>query len=383
MIIKVNLYFKILLYPILLIFISYTELSKAEELLPDHDFQDYLEKDELKNKEISENKIKNKKKNRSESDKKYKKEVMNKKCNKYTTSNGENLIQILRNKSMTPIYGIDGSLNKTLQLNPNLPINNYTFKDGEILCLMDSPSKSEEKNQTIKESIKISHDQKTNLNESQNFQMVYVEGGIRYLRLIENDSDTNTSALLLSRAMISAEGGLIQKWHPKFQSYFGINYAVSQIMQSDTSIVIGDSIIRLTNFFVGGKYFFLPYVYGLIGFGYGDELLFRAVNSQTIQVEKMSTAKLKFLGGLTMYEYRSFGFYGELAFLLNTPYNNEIYYSQIGKGYEAALATTYQGTGWDFRARIYYTRYETTIPPVVFDYTEVGLLLRLAVDLEN
>lgn len=273
---------------------------------------------------------------------------------------------------MTPIYGINGSLNKVLQLNPKLPIHNYTFKDGEILCLMDSTNK-ENKNP----------DQKINSNKLPNFQMVYVEGGIRYLKLIDQDSTTETSAKLLSRMIINSEVGLIQKWHPQIQSYLGINYSVSQIMESDTAVVIGDSIIRLTNFLVGMKYFFLPYAYGQIELGYGDTLLFRAINSNTIQMEKMSTAKLKLLGGLTMLEYEAWGFHGELAYLLNKPFNNEIYSSQIGKGYEGALVSTYQGTGWDFRVRLYHTKYETRIPPVVFDDTEVGLLLRLAVDLEN
>ncbi len=337
---------------------------------------------DLKRNDISDIKRKKKKNNLNQLNNSYKNNITNKKCNKYIASEGESLIQILRSKFMTPIYGVDGSLDKTLQLNPNLPINNDTFKGGEILCLVDTTNQ-EDQNNPIKENTNIITDQNKYQNDSKNFQIAYVEGGSRYLKLSEKDASSGTSATLLSRMIISAETGLIQKWYPHFQSYFGINYAVSQIMQSDTSVVIGDNIIRLTNFFSGAKYQFLPYAYGQMELGYGDELIFRAVSSQTIQVEKMSTAKLKFLGGITMHQYGSFDFNGELAYLLNMPFNNQVYSSQVGMGYEGALVSVYQGIGWDFRARLYYTNYKTNVPPVVFNYAELGFLLRLAVDLPN
>ena len=200
--------------------------------------------------------------------------------------------------------------------------NNPTFKNEEVIFLEDLSKIQKPENLSDKEN-----------NENSN-HMVYFEGGAKYLRLIEKDNDNGTSATLLSRLMISAEGGLIQKWTPIFHSYFGINFGVTQIMQSDTAVVIGD--------------------------------------------DTMATAKLKTLVGYTFLNFDNISFHGEAAFLINTPFNNEIYASQIGTGYEAAFVSSYETKDWELRSRLYYSRYITNIPPVTFDYTEIGITLRLS-----
>ncbi|WP_233231075.1 hypothetical protein [Silvanigrella aquatica] len=297
----------------------------------------------------------------------FKNKIQATKCNIYKAEEGEKLIEILRKKSLLPIYGEEGSFKKTLEANPNIPVNNPEFHEGQTICLAEENINKSDVNKT-----------KT---PSRNNQMFYIEGGGRYLRLDDTDSSTGTSASLLSRMIVSMDAGLIQKWTPDLQTYIGINYAVSQIMESDTSVVIGGSIIRLTNFIFGAKYQFDPRIYGQMELGYGDELLFRAVTVNTIQVEKMSTAKLKTLAGYTLYTDGNFGFHGELGFLINTPFNNEIYRANLGTGFEAALAGSYQGEDWDFKARVYYTKHQTNIPPVLFTYYETGILMRLSVDL--
>jgi hypothetical protein len=333
--------------------------SPHEQIIRDNK-QINTRKNQINENNITDNKIKRNLQNEI---------VPNLKCLEYKTKEGESLIEILIAQKRTPLYGINGSFNQTLSLNPNIKINNPTFKEGEVICLEDiSKTKNPENNSN-----------KENLEDNKNSNhMVYVEGGVKYLRLIEKDNDNGTSATLLSRPMIITEGGLIQKWTPNFQSYFGINFGISQIMQSDTSVVIGDDIIRLTKYILGVKYYFLPDLYGNVEYGYGDELLFRAINTNTMQVEKMATAKLKALGGYTFLNFENLKFHGEAAFLINTPFNNEIYASQIGTGYEAALISSYETKDWEVRARLHYSRYITNIPPVTFDYTEIGILLRLS-----
>ena len=371
--------------------IENTENIKENEILKlNYEFNPILNKENKENfspnekKEIRHNKIITENKNKNiktkkinenkKTDDKIKQNlqsepVANLKCMEYKTKEGESLIEILRSQKRIPIYGINGSFNQTLSLNPNIKKNNPKFKEGEVICL-----ESIQKSQTLENSlVQEKQEDKDNSNH-----MVYFEGGGKYLRLIEKDNDNGTSAKLLSRLMISVEGGLIQKWTPSLYSYFGINFGVTQIMQSDTSVVIGDDIIRLTNYFLGIKYYFFPDFYGNMEYGYGDALLFRAINSNTMQVEKMATAKIKILGGYTFLNFEKLKFNGEAAFLINTPFNNEIYASQIGTGYEAAFVSSYETKDWEVRARLHYSRYITNIPPVTFDYTEIGILLRLS-----
>ena len=157
---------------------------------------------------------------------------------------------------------------------------------------------------------------------------------------------------------------------------------ISEIMQSDNSVVIGDSIIRLTNYFVGANYKINDLFYTELVTSYGDVLVVRAVSDNVLKIEKMSNTKFKLSGGLSFLNWNNFQFKGELGFLLNSKFNNEIYNSDFGKGYEGAFLVVYPNKSWELQSKIYYSHYSTNVQPVVFDYTEVGLLLRLTVDLE-
>lgn len=325
-----------------------------------------------------------------------------KKCIQYKVKEGETISQILNNQSLSPIYGKNGSLLKTLKMNNRKGKSEYLIYKDDILCLPEKTTQLEKQNkkeiinnitsedkylylmkpinQEEKSKKNTNIVQKENPIKSQNFHMIYTEAGIRYLEIIKNDPNSNigTSAELLSKMMLSIEVGLIQKWHPKFQSYFGINYTSPQIMKSDTSIDIKNNIVPLGNFIGGIKYHFLPHAYGQIEYGYGDDLSFTEVNTRTIQMEKITTAKLNILGGFTMFEYNAFELQGEFAYLLNTQLNNE---PQIGKGYEGAIVSTYHGKDWNFKVRPYYKRYKIINVQTVFDHTETGILFRLSLDL--
>ncbi|KAB8033731.1 LysM peptidoglycan-binding domain-containing protein [Fluviispira multicolorata] len=303
------------------------------------------------------------------------------KCNKYIADKKEHLIYILRKKNLYPLYGKDGSFQKTVELNKNLNLEDPYIEAETSICLPESISNNtEDKTQILKaqdESKKI----EISKSYEENPNLFYTEFGIKYLRLTGTDTSNNTSSTLLSRAILFAEAGFIQKWDQNFSTYFGISYAISQILQSDTKIVIGDSIIRLTNILVGAKYKFYPRFYAALQLSYGDELVYRAMNNTTIQVEKMSSAKMKNTAGYTFLDYNELSFQAELSYLFNTSFNNEIYNSSIGQGFEAALIQSYEGKGWEFRSKIYYLRDYTRVTPVKFDYTEIGLLIQFAGEL--
>nr|BFD32146.1 hypothetical protein GTC16762_17640 [Pigmentibacter ruber] len=294
------------------------------------------------------------------------KENKNTACELYEIKEGETITSILRKKKYFPIYGENGFLKKTLEINPNISSYNITLSEGESICLL--------KNELINEN-------KLN-NIDSNFHSYYLESGIKYLRLIEIDSTSGTEAKLLSRAIPFIETGFIQNWTKDFKSYLGINYSISQIMQSDSSVVIGDSIIRITNYFLGLNYKFNSLLYSELLISYGDTLVVRAVGDNTLKIEKMSNTKFKFLGGINFLNFENIFFNSELGFLLNTKFNNEIYNSDYGKGYEGALLVIVANNGWNLRGRIYYSHYSTYVQPVTFDYTEVGISIRLTVDLE-
>lgn len=287
------------------------------------------------------------------------------KCIKYLIQEDESLITILRNHNYYPIYGKNGYLVKTIQLNPNITRQNIILPKGEYICLIEKENENN-KDFFIKNS----------------FQSIYLEGGVKYLRLIENDTISETSAILLSRAIATAEVGLEQNWNNNFKSYLGINYSISEIMQSDSKVVIGDNIIRLTNYFIGLNYKLNNIFYTDFLVSYGDVLVVRAISDNVLKIEKMSNTKFKLLGGMKFLELETLIFNTELGILLNTKFNNEIYNSDYGKGYEGALIAAYPNNGWELRARAYYSHYTTKVQPVEFDYTEVGFVLRLTVDLE-
>ncbi|WGL59909.1 hypothetical protein QEJ31_15360 [Pigmentibacter sp. JX0631] len=287
-------------------------------------------------------------------------------CELYKTNEGETLTSILRKKKYFPIYGENGFLKKTLEVNPNISNYNFILPEGESICLLENKSEKENSERNI----------------DANFHSLFLEGGIKYLRLIEIDSTTGTEAKLLSRAIPFVELGLIQHWTSDFKSFLGINYAVSQIIQSDSSVVIGDSIIRLTNYFLGLNYKFNYLFYSEVTISYGDTLVVRAISDNTLKIEKMSNIKAKFLGGINFLAIDNILFNSEIGFLLNTKYNNEIYNSDYGKGYEGALVILLISKDWELRGRLYYNHYSTYVQPVTFDYTEVGISIRLTADLE-
>ncbi len=286
-------------------------------------------------------------------------------CIKYIVQEDENLISILRKQNYYPIYGKNGYLEKTIQLNPKTNRQNEVLPPGTNICLV------EKENDNNKE-----------LFVENSLQAFYLEGGIKYLRLIEKDSISGTSAKLLSRPIAMIEAGLEQKWRYDFKSYLGINYSISEIMQSDSSVVIGDNIIRLTNYFAGLNYKFNNIFYTDFLISYGDILVVRAISDHVLKIEKMSNTKLKLLGGIKFLELDAFIFNTEIGLLLNSKFENEIYNADYGKGYEGAIIVAYPNKGWELRSRLFYSHYTTNVQPVEFDYTEIGLMLRLTVDLE-
>lgn len=289
----------------------------------------------------------------------------NSQCQQYVVEDGESILSILRKLKYYPIYGKTGYLVKTRQLNPNLPQHNYHLQAGEQLCLP----------------LTETEDQQDRFARN-SFHSFFIEGGLKYLRLIETEESTNTSAKLLSRPIASGEAGLQQNWSHSFKSFAGINYMISEILQSDTNVVIGDSIIRLVSYFVGGNLKLNEQFYSELIISYGDILVVRALSENILKMEKMSNTKLKILGGMQLLNWNELYFKGELAFLLNSTFKNEIYDAKIGKGFEGALLVTYPNDHWELQAKTYYSYYTTEVPPVLFEYTEIGLLLKLTVALE-
>lgn len=288
-------------------------------------------------------------------------------CNYYKAKEGETYTEILRKNRLLPIYGAEGSFEKNLENNKHITRNNYTFTEGEELCL----EKPLETSSAFKN------------NEEKNFQKVYSEIGSHYLRIIDDDPQSQTKAVLLSRLLGSAELGLIQAWNPLMRTHLGIRYEASQIMQSDTAIVIGESIFQLIHLNAGIQYQFNPKIYGKFDFNYGDELVFRAIDFETIMLEKIPTTKFKLLGGYKLFENQYFNIYGELGFSLHKPFENEVYKANFGKGYEFAVTANHQNKDWEFQSRLYFSRYWTVIKPINFDYSEVGISFTLATDLPN
>ncbi|WP_338634779.1 LysM peptidoglycan-binding domain-containing protein [Spirobacillus cienkowskii] len=288
-------------------------------------------------------------------------------CNYYKTKEGETYTEILRKNKLLPIYGEEGSFEKNLENNKHITRNNYTFSEGEELCLEKPVATT-----TVSKN-----------NEEKNFQKVYSEIGSHYLRIIDEDPESQTRAVLLSRLLGRVELGLIQTWNSLMRTNLGIRYEASQIMQSETAIVIGESIFQLIHLNAGIQYQFNPKIYGKFDINYGDELVFRAIDFETIMLEKIPTTKFKLLGGYKLFENQYFNIYGEFGFSLHKPFENEVYKANFGKGYEFAVTANHQNEDWEFQSRLYFSRYWTVIKPINFNYTEVGISFTLATDLPN
>jgi hypothetical protein len=288
-------------------------------------------------------------------------------CNYYKTKEGETYTEILRKNKLFPIYGEEGSFEKNLENNKHITRNNYTFSEGEDLCLENPVATT-----TVSKN-----------NEEKNFQKVYSEIGSHYLRIIDEDPESQTRAVLLSRLLGRVELGLIQTWNSLMRTNLGIRYEASQIMQSETAIVIGESIFQLIHLNAGIQYQFNPKIYGKFDINYGDELVFRAIDFETIMLEKIPTTKFKLLGGYKLFENQYFNIYGEFGFSLHKPFENEVYKANFGKGYAFAVTANHQNEDWEFQSRLYFSRYWTVIKPINFNYTEVGISFTLATDLPN
>ncbi|WP_186643943.1 LysM peptidoglycan-binding domain-containing protein [Fluviispira vulneris] len=296
-------------------------------------------------------------------------------CDKYTTEKEENIIHILRKKNMIPLFGENGSYQKTIELNKNLAFDNAFLEKGTTICLPNMPTTVNNKEKKL-----LASDNTIELEKNKNFEenpnLFYSELGVKYLRLKGENTDNNLTSTLLSRPIIFTEIGLTQRWNKDLETYFGINLSVTQIMQSDTNVVIGDSILRLTNILAGIKYNFYPNLYGNFQLSYGDFVVFRSINDTTLQVEKMSTTLLRSTIGYTFLSYDKLSFQSELSYLLSTPFTNEVYNAYIGQGYELGLVQSYNDKGWGFKTKLFYLRDYTYVPPVKFDYTEIGILFK-------
>jgi hypothetical protein len=351
------------------------EMAMEREHRQEAERQQAIEKDRSKSHLTSSQEVRNQEiKNltnifaqNSEAEKKTEKAFQ---CYDYIVKEGESLVQILRKHALVPIYGPKGSLLMTLKANKNISHKNSTLQEGEKLCLRET---SEGKKPLSEEAL-----EKATL---PNLQKFYFGGGISYLRLIGFESDDRTTGILLSKPMSFIETGLAQNWTPRLNSTFGINYTHSRILESADTIIIGDPSLNLINFYLEILYRFLPQVYGEFKFGYGDEMVYRSITTLKIRPEKLPTSKIKFLGGIKLLEFGGLQLEGQGAFSLNAPFFNEIYKAQIGKGFEFAAALKYEGEGWNSKLRWYYERHYTSIPPVIFDYTETGLTLRFTGEL--
>ncbi len=358
-------------------------ITKNEKIETDKNVQ-VSEKSRKKN--MSSTKISNEKRENKKKPEQNKKKDSNEKiipeaqseiqqCDKYTTEKEENIIHILRKKNITPLYGENGSYQKTIELNKNLTFDNPFLEKGTAICLpkiLTTDNNSEKNLHAFDKSIKLEN----NKNFEENPNLFYSELGVKYLRLIGINTDNNLSSTLLSRPIVFTEAGLTQRWSKQLETYFGINFAFTEIMQSDTNVVIGDSILRLTNIIAGIKHQFYPSLYGNFQFSYGDYVIFRSIDDSTIQVEKMSTAHLRSTLGYTFLNYDKLSFQSEISYLLSTPFTNEVYNSYVGQGYELGLIQSYNDKGWGFKTKLFYLRDYTYVPPVKFDYTEIGILFK-------
>ena len=252
--------------------------------------------------------------------------------------------------------------------------NNETVK--ETVKETDNETNKETVKETVKET-----DKESSKKDEKAFNSFYLDSEFRYFTISGTDQNYNVSQNLVFRAASLEEVGFMQNWNQDFRSYFGMNYSVLQVSNSDAGITVNNTIKREINFVVAAKYRLLPFAYLQGEYTYGGIMVFRAINPQSVKIESILISRFYFTGGFTFIDYKSFGVHAEGIYDFVLPYSDSNYKSVNGNGFETALLFTYQGNEWAIKSRFYYNLFRLNTYPINLQYQEYGVSLGVVLDL--
>ena len=308
----------------------------------------------------------------------------------YKVKKGDTLSEILEKHKLSPIYGKNNYLDRTIKMNPGkMKTNGDLIHLSEILYLPIIIKKINKYNLATeaKQSIYIKNitepKQPTLIKDASNKYTVAKEeneksipinlkfyAGARYLTLQEYQKQSGVYTDFHSSESPIIGVDCINNWNDKFSTYFGLEGIYAKIEGPSNYILtkdeaylfnahIGFNYLTDYRFYIQNEYFITPdVVYQL--------------NGITMNAQLIYTLNTKILGGLTFFESGGLKLQAEAAYILTSPF----YWSpsNFGNGYEGALKIIYQASAFDIGARIYYTDRNIITNQVISNNKEIGLI---------
>lgn len=194
----------------------------------------------------------------------------------------------------------------------------------------------------------------------------------RYIKLTGKDSTTNTTGSLYSPALLGVDLSWKQYWTESFHSFISLDILKVTIDPSATKNLI-DRKLTLSTFAVGIEQKIIDSLSASISIGKGDELVYRALDSQNLKIEKVGAPKIELAAKIRLAQKRKLSLDAEGAYLMTLPFKNDYYSSKTGSGYKGKLEVIHQEEAFNINANIFYSNYTLPVGTVKFTRTDVGV----------
>lgn len=198
----------------------------------------------------------------------------------------------------------------------------------------------------------------------------------RYIKLMGHDHSSNTTGSLYSPALTGIEVKWKQFWTKKFSSYISAEILKVKIDPAANKTIL-DRKHNLSTFLIGFEQKFTQHFSGSASLGQGDELLYRALTTQTLRVDKLAARKASLSVKAQLAKVRKLSLDLELGYLIIFPFKNDFYSLKIGKGYRGGLEVNHHEEKFDVKANVFYSSYK--LPAGSVDYTRMDLGLGVGV----
>lgn len=225
-----------------------------------------------------------------------------------------------------------------------------------------------------KKEIPQEHKIEEKISSEENFSQSKLSVGLinRYIKLTGKDSSTNTTGSLYSPALLGVDLSWKQYWTEKFHSFISFDILKVTIDPSATK-TLNDRKLTLSRFAVGVEEKFNDTLSASISIGKGDELVYRALDSQNLKIEKIGAPKIELAAKIRLAQKRKLSLDAEGAYLITLPFKNDYYSSKTGSGYKGKLEVIHQEENFNINANVFYSNYTLPVGTVKFTRTDIGV----------
>jgi hypothetical protein len=194
----------------------------------------------------------------------------------------------------------------------------------------------------------------------------------RYLKLAGHDKPTNTTGSLYSPALLGVDLKWKQIWTKDFSSFIATDLVKSKVNHAKNKTFLGVKQ-TLVNFNIGFEEKLSEKFSIIASVGHGDELVYRALDSQSFQIEKIAAPKATVSAKIEVVKKGKLALAFEAGYLAVLPFKNDYYSSKTGHGYKTAATVTHTEKNFAVTAELFYSTYKIPLPTVDFTRSDIGV----------